>query len=87
MLTEKQALTFETKILLRDMFYGTRPLQILEIIPSLNRDWTFTLLTCFLNEMDTFQPAPRRAFTKEEEEDLIIYKFMFKCEDITTRKC
>jgi len=59
----RHELSFESEHLLFDQIYGNRSVAKLEIKPSSGREWTFTLLSIFLNEMGEFEKPSRRGFS------------------------
>lgn len=72
-----QELSFESEHCLSDMIYSERAPQKFKIYPSRNRAWSFTLLACFLNEIDDFQKTSRRSFTDNTKSGSKEYRFSF----------
>ena len=60
-------LSFESEHRLPDQIDSTRALTKLEIFPSCSREWTYTLLSVFLNELGDFCKPKRRGVTFKTE--------------------
>ena len=71
------SLCFRTGFFLDDAFDGPRACRTMNIIPQ-NQRWSFTLLSCFLNEHGNFQKAERRAYETTTEAGTLIQKFTFQ---------
>ena len=69
-----RSLTFSTDIHLEDFWSGRYKKAFIPIYPA-TRVWNITLLTCFLNEMDVYKKASRRAFIHETQSDAQKFKF------------
>ena len=70
-------LVFRTAKYKRDAFYGRYSKKFVEVFP-LHSDWTYTLLSCFLNEHGNYIKASRRASETTIKKGVEIQKFIFK---------
>lgn len=71
-------LTFQTNYFLEDSFFSKHCRKKFEIFPNTpNFKWNFTILSCFLNEMSTFQPNRNNPFTTTQTDEGITYTFSF----------
>ena len=73
-----RVLSFTTDKHLDDYFDGKYGIKNLEIFPTNNREWTITLLICFLNELSCFKKAERRAYTTKTKDGHEYQLFLFK---------
>ena len=73
---EFDGLNFITEPKLKDQFEGPRPKKKILIFP-VEKDWDFTILSCFLNELDSF--TKKKGFCRTYENKYIqnIHSFKF----------